>query len=255
MPTEMIKDDPFGYLRCLLYASGTVVRRMIADRDLVHDEYGQLFDPDNLDRLTAADFKGFLLYENNRHWWGIHRHQKSLTADMFRLRRALGVLLDESHELVPRLDWIMPRSGPKPVPGLGPAVITPILHVVYPYTYGVWNSIAQGAMTRLGLWPTFEPGWGFGEQYQTVNETIFHTAQQVGVDLWTIDALWWKVEKEHEPTRHQFEGGTGGSVSGSFSSRRSHAMETFVCESCFRSKPTSLRTPDRPQSCADCSGD
>ncbi len=254
MPTEMIKDDPFGYLRYLLYAAGTVVRQMIADRDMVYDKYGQLFDPDNLDRLTAEDFKGFLLYENNRHWWGIHRHQKSLTADMPRLREALTVLLDESRPLVGRLNWIMPRSGPKPVPGLGPAVITPILQVVYPYTYGVWNSIAEGAMTRLGLWPTFQPGSGFGEQYVAVNGVNLEAARRLDVDLWTIDSLWWKVEKEHEPTRHQFEGG-GGATSLESTTRRLHAVETFVCESCFRSKPATLRSPRRPDLCTDCLGD
>src|SRR5690606_2376236 len=43
-----------------------------------------------LHRLKAQDFKSFLLYENNRHWWGIHRHQAKLVRDMDLLRSDTG---------------------------------------------------------------------------------------------------------------------------------------------------------------------
>ena len=62
----------------------------------------------------AEDFKEFVLYENNRHWWGIHRHQTKLVQDMPILRQALGVLLDESRPIEKRLDWIVPERGAKP---------------------------------------------------------------------------------------------------------------------------------------------
>jgi hypothetical protein len=247
---------PIAYLRRLLREQDDQTRQMIGDRDRVHAEYGRLFHPDNLDRLTAEDFKGFLRYENNRHWWGIHRHETKLVSDMGRLRRVLANLLDESQPIVKRLDRIDPRTGPKPLPGFGKAVITPILHVVYPGTYGVWNQIAENAMTWLGLWPTFIWGAGFGYKYSAVNTVLKDVADQLPTDLWTIDALWWRAEQDHNPDKHPFEGSTKTpqrtrSARSPTSSQKGTASR-FLCSICRTSKPTSLRARTEPDICVDC---
>lgn len=249
------EGEVFRYLGRLFRQPDRQVRQMISDRDHVHREYGRLFHPTNLSRLTADDFKRFLLYDNNRHWWGIHRHQRRLVSDMARLRGGLMVLLDESMPIVQRLDLIEPSGGPKPVPGLGKAVFTPILHVVYPDRYGVWNSIAESAMTRLELWPSFERGSTFGEKYIAVNDVLQSTASKLNVDLWTVDSLWWRVEQEHEPTRHQFDGTSStGSSTGYSSSPSARARSTFVCEQCFQTKSNHLRSSVEDV-CIDCQPD
>jgi len=224
--------------------------QMVNDGGSVHREFGRLFDPDNLHRLTAIEFKEFLLYEHNRHWWGIHRHQAKLVADMSRLRSVLGLLLDESLPIEDRLDLIEPAGGTKPLPGLGKAVFTPILHVVHPTKYGVWNSVAESAMQRLRLWPRLGRGSTFGNNYGAVNTSLNDVAAKLGVDLWTLDSLWWLTELEHEPQKHQFAGGEGGGSGGS-SSRRAKARSTFVCSGCFLTKSTSLKSSD-PDICRDC---
>ena len=208
---------------------------MVKDRDSVYREYGRILDPANLSRLTDDEFKGFLLYENNRHWWGIHRHQAKLVADMDRLRNTLSVLLDESRPIVHRLDWIESTAAPKPLPGIGPAVITPILHVVYSDRYGVWNSISESAMRRLEV-AALQLKGRVSQEVLAVNSSIHTAATEVGVDLWTIDSIWWLTELEHEPTKHQFEGGSSSGSSG-FSSRRARVGATVVCANCFRSRP------------------
>jgi hypothetical protein len=247
-------EDGIAYLKRLLrYQTNPQFTQMVNDRDSVYREYGRVFDPANLGGLTDDEFKGFLLYENNRHWWGIHRHQAKLVADMDRLRHTLGVLLDEKEPIVDRLDWIEPTAAPKPLPGIGPAVITPILHVVYPDRYGVWNSISESAMRRLELWPGFSSGDGFGRKYTAVNSSIRRAATQVGVDLWTIDSLWWLTELEHEPTKHQFEGGSSSGSTSSWS-RRVRITSTFVCMTCYQTKATNLRAPDSEDLCIDCAG-
>jgi hypothetical protein len=193
------------------------------------------------------------LYENNRHWWGIHRQQAMLVSDMPRLRKVLYELLDESRPLGERLDWVEPRGGVKPQPGLGRAVITPILNVVYPDRHGIWNSIAEGAMTRLGLWPAFPWGATFGAQYLLVNDVLTQWAERIDTDLWTLDALWWRVEREHEPTRHQVE----GSHSTASSTRAERAPRNwaprFTCRKCHISKPLNLRSAKDHEVCVDCS--
>lgn len=231
---------------------------MLADRDGVLRTYGHIFSPDQVERLGAEDFKSFLLYDNNRHWWGIHRHQAKLVQDMGRLRHVLGVLVDESRPINERLDWIEPRSGRKPQPGLGKAVFTPIPHVVYPDRYAVWNSIAESAMRRLALWPEFPRGSAFGGQYLLVNAAIGEVADRLGVDRWTVDSLWWRVEQEHDPTRHHFDGTTtspGSSRPSSRSARRARGRDTFTCKSCFATKAAHLRSADDPDSCVDCRGE
>jgi hypothetical protein len=247
-------EDGIAYLKRLLrYQANPQFTQMVNDRDSVYREYGRVFDPANLGRLTDDAFRGFLLYENNRHWWGIHRHQAKLVADMDRLRHTLGVLLDENQPIVDRLDWIEPTAALKPLPGIGPAVITPILHVVYPDRYGVWNSISETAMRRLELWPGFNSGDGFGRKDTAVNSSIQWAATQVGVDLWTIDSLWWLTELEHEPTKHQVEGGSSAGSTSS-SSRRARVTSTFVCTTCYQTKATNLRSPDSEDLCIDCAG-
>jgi len=248
--------DAVVYLSRLLGDPDVQTRQMIQDRDRVLSEYGRLFHPDNLDRLTAEDFKGFLLYENNRHWWGIHRHEAKLVADMDRLRKGLAILLDESEPIVKRLDRIEPTSGPKPVPGIGKAVFTPILHVVYPDKYGVWNSISESAMTRLRLWPLFGRGSGFGLKYSAVNFVMKEVADRLGTDLWTLDSLWWRVEQEHDPKKHPFEGSTSPYRSTNPKApapgRLSGAPPAFLCTHCYMSKPLSLRARTDPDLCIDC---
>ena len=249
-------DDVIAYLKRLLGDPGFQTRQMINDRDSVLAEYGRLFGPDNLSRLTAEDFKGFLRYENNRHWWGIHRHERTLVSDMVRLRDGLAILLDEAQPIVTRLDRIEPTVGHKPVPGLGKAVFTPILHVVYPDKYGVWNSISESAMTRLRLWPPFGWGSGFGSRYNAVNTVIKGVADRLATDLWTVDALWWRVEQEHAPEKHSFEGSTSSSSAktpaGSQVGRLKGAAPTFLCTKCYTSKPVSLRARTAPDLCVDC---
>ena len=243
--------DPTAYLLRILRHPDDQTVQMIVDRDRVQREYGRLFHPENLERLRAEDLKGFL-YENNRHWWGIHRHQQKLVADMDHTRDVFSRLLDEERPIVERVDWVEGVGVPKPLPGLGKAVYTPILHVVYPDRYGVWNSIAESAMRRLGLWPAFGRGWSIGQQYEAMSQTMLGICTELGTDLWTLDSLWWRVEREAEPTKHAEPGtGTGGGGTGG-GGRARHAVEQFTCERCWMTKPVNLRVTEGEDVCVDC---
>ena len=56
------------------------------------------------------------------------------------------MLLDEGRPLAERYD-----EATRTVRGLGQAVATPILHVVYPARYGVWNSKSEAGLGALGI--------------------------------------------------------------------------------------------------------
>jgi hypothetical protein len=172
------------------------LRELIAARDSVLARYQPMFTPEGVQRLTEEDFRLFLQFKNNRHWVSLQRLGPAICTDMGRLRKALAILLDESRPVRARLNDLVPPKGPAFVPRLSKAVLTPILLIAYPERYGVWNQVSEGAMKTLGVWPDFESGQAFGHKYEQVNGQLVEIAGAVGVDLWVLDALWWRVERE-----------------------------------------------------------
>ncbi len=259
MPT-----DPIRILRRHLeYTPHADVSQMIRERDHVLRRYADTFTPSGIDVLTADEFGGFLQFENNGHWWGLHRDQARMTHSMDLLRWALGVLVDESRPIEERVDEIDPIDGHQAVPGLDRSVYTPILLVSKPDAYGVWNTISEAAMRRLGLWPDLDAVATNGRRYAEVNDMILTIAADVGTDPWTLDALWWAVEKEHDPGSHFVTSRTATVISKSpprrprdskpATTRRPARPQaaTFVCTNCFQQKPLNLMSDD-PNTCIDC---
>lgn len=160
-------------------------RRLAEDQELTA-KYCSLFHPSNLDVLTREQFKSFLSFKNNKHWSGIHRQGNLITRDMDRLRSALKILLDENEPIRERLDKLFPRRQPNYIRGLGRAVATPILLVVYPDKYPVYNSRAEAALKKLGLPPEFS-GEGFGERYIKIMGIICDLAGRYDMSLLRID--------------------------------------------------------------------
>ena len=154
-------------------------------------KYGQMFNPANLDKLTKEDFKSFLLVKNNFHWEGIHRQSNLITSDMEALKRCLKNLLDETIPIRERLEQIfnVKGRGEYVIKGLGKAVITPILLVVYPNKYGVWNSRSEDALKKLELFPKFFPKDSFADKYLKVNDIILDLAQKYDITLWQLDGI------------------------------------------------------------------
>lgn len=111
---------------------------------------------------------------------------------MDRLRRTLALLLDESVVIRDRIDAVLEPGGAYKLAGLGKAVVTPILLVAHPDRYGVWNEPAENGMKQLGLWPESR-GLSAGERYERINTLLLRLRGDLGIDLWTLDALWWRI--------------------------------------------------------------
>ncbi len=155
----------------------------------VYRRFGPLFAWENLDHLSVGDFEDFLKYENNMRWRGIERNRSRVTGDPALLRAALRLLLDEERTLTDRLNWLWPFRAPLPMPGMGPALISPILHVAHPDRYGVWNSGTTWGLSCLALLPDRQPEPGRGTRYAMINATLVQLADEVDVDLWTLELL------------------------------------------------------------------
>jgi hypothetical protein len=149
--------------------------------------WGVIFSPKGIATLTKQDMTGFLSYGQNKRWREISK--ENVTADMDRLRTALGVLVDESRPIAERLDGLEPGRGALAVPHLGKAKLTPILLVTHPRQYGVWNDYSERALRGMGLFPEFEKGWCLGAQYTAVNEVLVGLAAEYRVTLWWLDVI------------------------------------------------------------------
>ncbi len=160
-------------------------------RDEVLARYQPVFDPSHLADLTEEDFRSFLYIENNRHWTSLYRQVRALTADMDALRQALAILLDEERPLASRFDEALGR-----VKGLGKALATAILLVVYPDRYGVWNSTSESGMKILNIWP--DRGMKVGQRYEVLNDLFLRLSNTLEIDLWTLDWLWWEIVQAEE---------------------------------------------------------
>lgn len=192
MSSPVVAEATLGVLRGTLAQLDEDVKVIVAKRDPVLARYQPIFKPENLPKLTRDDFLGFLLFQNNQHWNGLHRKGTSMVADMGKLRSALAILLDEGRPIQQRLS-LLDTGEPASVSGLGRATLTAILLVAHPDRYGVWNATSQAGLQKLEIWPTFPRKASFGQRYVAVNEVLLDLSSQLGVDLWTLDALWWQL--------------------------------------------------------------
>lgn len=168
------------------------INDIVSKRDEVLKRFGPIFrDPA---RLSQQDYLDFLSFKHNHHWTGLERLGRPAAKDMGILREAIATLVDETKPLPQRFDKALAMLN-----GVGVGTFTPMLLLAYPDRYGVWNGTSEPEMRERGFWPTFPRGASEGEKYQVVNSVLLELAGELGVDLWTLDALWWqsKLERNH----------------------------------------------------------
>jgi hypothetical protein len=180
-------------LNATLAGGDLELQEILDSREPVLARFGPVFSPDRIPQLTADEFRSFLQFDQNHHWTGINRWATALTSDMGRLRSSLALLLNEAIPIRARVDAVLGNNGEARIEGLGKAVVTPILLVSRPDRYGVWNQPSESGMKALGIWPADGRGLTEGERYERVNELLLRVANDLGIDLWTLDALWWRI--------------------------------------------------------------
>ena len=128
----------------------------------------------------------------------MNRVEKFITEDMDLLRRALLILVDESRPIRDRLNELRPERSwatKSMVSHLGIPMLTAILQVMFPEKYGVWNNTSDIGMKRVKLWEKRWEKQPTGDSYVEMNEIYLYLAESLGIDLWTLDVLWWMLKK------------------------------------------------------------
>jgi hypothetical protein len=201
MSTHTFSDFALGQLRAAKAAmvDDVEIAEILESQDEVLARYGPAFQPDRMKTLEEDVLRSFLRIENNHHWSGLHRQVNRVCADMAATRAALAELVNDAR---PISDRMQPVTDIK---GMGKGIITAILHVAYPDKYGVWNNTSNDGLDDLGLLPRPPRGASFGERYAAVNEVLVALANELDVDLWTLDTIWWYLgddEDEEDVDQH-----------------------------------------------------
>lgn len=183
-----------------------VNREWAADPTLSIDEreviakFGKIFHPNNLDNLTADEFRSFYSFTQNRHWHGLER-TAGLAKDFSKIKKTLKILLDETIPIKERIRRIRDKKSPDFQEGFGFASYTPILLMVYPTKYCVINEIVKEALERTGLYRDFDKEeWIV---YDEVNKLVVEFAQKNNLSLWKIDSLWSRLSEVYDFTELQ----------------------------------------------------
>jgi MoxR-like ATPase len=158
----------------------------------VISRYGNIFNPKNIDNLTAQNFRSFLNYKNNKHWIGLDRHGSLITQDMEKLKKTLRILLDETFPIDQRIKRIRDTNSPQYHKYFGVAYYTPILLVVYPNKYPVINNIVKQGLEKARLYPDYDskPEW---VAYKEIIPKILGLAEKNHLSLWQMDWFWWDL--------------------------------------------------------------
>jgi hypothetical protein len=172
------------------FRQSPIFRDVVGPKDAVLARFQPIFSASHASEITVEEMLSFLPLDNNRHWTGLHRQGTRMVSDIAKLRRALGILLDEARPVSDRFD-----TATELVFGMGKNAATAILMVAYPDRYGVWNNRSEAVLRRFGLWPEFDWGMSRGEKYARVNSLLLRLAADLDVDLWTLDALWWYLDE------------------------------------------------------------
>ncbi|GAB6056907.1 hypothetical protein JCM31598_43330 [Desulfonatronum parangueonense] len=190
-----IPGDIIGQLREALAGikNSDTYKDIVEPKERVLARFQPTFSKENVSTITPEEYQSFLLFDNNRHWSGLHRQGTRMCADMGKLREALAWLVDESSPVEERLN-----RATSMVSGMGKNVATAILLVVFPERYGVWNNRSEAHLKHLGIWPGFERGESFGSRYIKVNQVLLQLRDALQTDLWTLDALWWHMDQQAE---------------------------------------------------------
>src|SRR5438874_7604083 len=189
MKSEATYSQGLGDLRATLVRlkpGQPAYDEIVAPRDQVFAKYRPIFTLQHVASLMKDEFTSFLYFENNHHWSGLYRQGLGAASDMDRLRGSLGILLDENKPIRDRFPEALGM-----VSGFGKGIATAILTVAYPEKYGVWNNTSEAGLRQVGLWPNFERGERLGGRYEKINGLFLRLSSDLGIDLWTLDALWW----------------------------------------------------------------
>jgi len=169
------------------------VESWMEDRRVAKAFYREMFRPENLQEMTADEFKTFLYFKNNRAWTQLYRQGLQLTEHMDELKKSIAHLQDESLDVAKRIRDVM-RGGHLHLNGFGKNIATGILHVCDEQDrHGVWNNRTEQALKILKRKPPTSTD--HGKSYVRINNELLKLKKELDTDLVILDSFMWYVSK------------------------------------------------------------
>lgn len=147
----------------------------------------KLLDFDYLKR----NFKNWLLFRNNLSWTTLHRTGYKALEDPEHLAKLIMLLQNEDLDVGVRVRRGL--KGEEKVIGIGPGILTGLLHTFFDDKYCVWNRRTKETLEILRRSPTSYRDIGY--TYKAVNEKLHEMSNDLNTDLATIDGFMWFISK------------------------------------------------------------
>jgi predicted restriction endonuclease len=156
-------------------------------RKQAYKKFQKMFKLDNIDKLAPNDFEKFLHEKENKSWTKLYRQKPKMLADFANLKENLKYLLNEKIPIEERINNVVPKEARYHTEGMAEAVVTSILHAVFPDKYGVWNSRTKKALQLLNILPNWEDIDDHGKYYVKLLNKFKKLKDDLGTDLTDID--------------------------------------------------------------------
>jgi hypothetical protein len=138
------------------------------------------------------DFRDFLYFKNNKSWTTLYRTGLQALKDLERLWKLLVYLQDESVDVETRVRGGL--QGEYYCYGIGPNILTALLHTFNPDKYGVWNSRTEDTLNLIRRMP--EPASDRGRKYGLINDELLQLREELRTELTTVDSFMWFISKK-----------------------------------------------------------
>ena len=138
------------------------------------------------------DFRDFLHFKNNKSWTTLYRTGLQALKDLERLWKLLVYLQDESVDVETRVRGGL--QGEYYCYGIGPNILTALLHTFNPDKYGVWNSRTEDTLGLIRRMP--EPASDRGRKYGLINDELLQLREELRTELTTVDSFMWFISKK-----------------------------------------------------------
>jgi len=204
-PIELTKDqinidtifDEFQRLRNFSCGEGVVfdnVPSWIIDRKRAYAVFRDKFSREKLvdwEKLHD-DYRDFLYFKHNLSWTTLYRSGLKALTNLQKLWKLLTFIQDESIDVGTRVrEGLVGRYYCQ---GIGPNILTALLHTFNPDLYGVWNSRTIDTLDIIRRTPRIATN--LGHKYQLINNELNILRKELNTDLTTIDSFMWFISKK-----------------------------------------------------------
>ena len=169
------------------------IPKWMTDREQAYRRFSQYFKQDNLKNVenVCNAYELWLLASNNKSWTNLQRHGYEALDQPVKLCKLLSLIQQETVPIEDRIQKGL--AGKYKVDGIGKAILTGLLHTMYPEKYGVWNGSTIKAFKKLDIIIPSMYSPKQGRTYIRINAVLNNMASHLDTNLTYVDGFMWYI--------------------------------------------------------------